>query len=140
MQRRGLGKLLLARLAAAARERGITRFRAEVLRTNQPMIALVHELDATAEPALDGPVATYDLAIPQLDEPETRYATLFRSLRRATGSASRAATLESGGGAMPSSVPATTRTPRLKACPRYSASASSRRPGRARSSELPSRD
>ena len=80
MQRRGLGKLLLARLAAAARERGITRFRAEVLRTNQPMIALVHELDATAQPALDGPVATYDLAIPQQDEPGTRYATLFRSL------------------------------------------------------------
>src|SRR5439155_664837 len=35
MQRRGLGKLLVSALAQAARERGITRFRAEVLRTNE---------------------------------------------------------------------------------------------------------
>jgi len=48
MQRRGLGKLLVSALAQAARERGITRFRAEVLRTNEAMLALLRELDETA--------------------------------------------------------------------------------------------
>src|SRR5438309_969172 len=42
MQRRGVGKLLVSALAQAARERGITRFRAEVLRTNGAILALLH--------------------------------------------------------------------------------------------------
>lgn len=66
MQRRGLGKLLLSRLAAAARERGITRFRAEVLRTNTPMKALLRDLDETARPVRDdGSVAVYELVLPE---------------------------------------------------------------------------
>ncbi len=64
MQRRGLGTLLLGRLAAAARERGITRFRAEVLRTNQAVVALLDDLDAGADRHFDGPVAIYELALP----------------------------------------------------------------------------
>lgn len=64
MQRRGLGTLLLARLAAAARERGITRFRAEVLRTNQAVVSLLDGLHAGADPHFDGPVASYELALP----------------------------------------------------------------------------
>ncbi len=39
-QGRGLGTLLLEHLAAAARERGISRFVAETLPDNQPMIGV----------------------------------------------------------------------------------------------------
>jgi GNAT superfamily N-acetyltransferase len=39
MQGRGLGSVLLEHLAAAARERGIQRFEAEILRINQAMLA-----------------------------------------------------------------------------------------------------
>ena len=81
MQRRGLGKLLLSRLTAAARERGITRFRADVLRTNQPMIALLHEIDGAAHAQLDGAVATYDLAIPEQGQEDTHRGPVFEVLR-----------------------------------------------------------
>ena len=62
MQRRGIGRLLLAHLADAARERGIRRFRAEVMRANHPVRALVHELDPNVTPVgMDGNIAVYDL-------------------------------------------------------------------------------
>jgi GNAT superfamily N-acetyltransferase len=83
MQRRGLGKLLLSRLAAAARERGITRFRAEVLRTNQAMVALLHEIDATPHATFDGPVAVYELAIPDVGEEEEHRGPIFAVLKLA---------------------------------------------------------
>lgn len=83
MQRRGIGKLLLARLSAAARERGITHFRAEVLRTNDAMMALLHDVDRTARAAYDGPVAVYDLPLPPQAEPEAHEGALFHVLRLA---------------------------------------------------------
>lgn len=43
-QRKGLGRLLLRRLIAAARERGIERFRFEVLSSNPGMTALIAEI------------------------------------------------------------------------------------------------
>src|SRR5262249_28082828 len=43
---RGLGKVLFARLAAAARERGITSFEAEVLRRNRAMLRLLLDFGA----------------------------------------------------------------------------------------------
>ncbi len=46
-QARGLGRILLARLAAAARERAIERFAAEILPHNRPMLRLLHELDGS---------------------------------------------------------------------------------------------
>jgi len=81
MQRRGLGKLLLARLAAAARERAITHFRAEVLRTNQAMMALVHDVDHAARASFDGPVAVYYLSLPAHGETEAQHGALFHMLR-----------------------------------------------------------
>jgi len=72
MQHRGLGTLLLARLAAAARERGIRHFRAEVMRTNQAMVSLLHRIDADAQPTYDGSVAIYDLAVPESAHAEER--------------------------------------------------------------------
>jgi GNAT superfamily N-acetyltransferase len=83
VQRRGLGKLLLARLAAVARERGITRFRAEVMRTNDAMVALLHDVDAAAHSTYDGPVAVYDLAIPEPEHEEPPQGPLFHVLRLA---------------------------------------------------------
>jgi GNAT superfamily N-acetyltransferase len=83
MQRRGLGKLLLSRLAAAARERGITHFRAEILRTNQPMIALLHEIDGAAHPTYEGHVAVYDFAVPAHGDDDTHHGPLFGVLRLA---------------------------------------------------------
>ncbi len=84
MQRRGLGKLLLSALAVAARERGVTRFRAEVLRTNDAVLALLHDVDQTARPTLDGPVAVYELALPEMAA-ETPAGPLFGFLRLAAG-------------------------------------------------------
>jgi len=64
MQRRGLGKLLLAALADAARERGIRRFRAEVMRDNDAIAHLLHDLDREIQPAsVDGGLAVYELAL-----------------------------------------------------------------------------
>ena len=53
-QRRGLGKLLMSRLADAARERGIERFDAEVLTSNQSMLHLLEGLGTCAGEAEDG--------------------------------------------------------------------------------------
>lgn len=83
MQRRGLGKLLLARLAAAARERGIGHFRAEVMGTNDAMLALLHDVAATAHPHYQGSVAVYDLAIPEREHEEQHYGPVFHALRLA---------------------------------------------------------
>jgi RimJ/RimL family protein N-acetyltransferase len=46
IQGRGLGALLGATLAGAARERGITKFRGEVLASNAPMRRLLEEIGA----------------------------------------------------------------------------------------------
>ena len=83
MQRRGLGKLLVSALAQAARERGIARFRAEVLRTNEAMQALLHEIDETAQPAVDGPLATYDLVLPEPSPEEPTTGPIYGLLRLA---------------------------------------------------------
>jgi GNAT superfamily N-acetyltransferase len=44
MQGKGLGRLLFQRLIAAAQERGVERFTAEVLATNDPMRAILGEV------------------------------------------------------------------------------------------------
>jgi GNAT superfamily N-acetyltransferase len=85
MQGRGLGKLLLATLAAAARERGIVRFRAEVLRTNEAMKALLHDVDETARPKTDGTLAVYELDLPEPSRAEEATGPLFGLLRLAAG-------------------------------------------------------
>ena len=45
-QRKGLGRLLLMTLADAARERGVERFRADVLSSNAPMLRMLEEAGA----------------------------------------------------------------------------------------------
>ncbi|HYC54675.1 MAG TPA: GNAT family N-acetyltransferase [Candidatus Binatia bacterium] len=83
MQGRGLGKLLLTLLASAAYERGIRKFRAQVLTDNDAMVALLHELDRKAQPAIDGPVATYELDLPEPADEGFMTGPLFDMLRAA---------------------------------------------------------
>jgi GNAT superfamily N-acetyltransferase len=66
VQGRGLGKLLFLRLCAAAGERGIERFRCEVLGSNAGMAALIATIapDRTIE-VHDG-VMTIELALPNV--------------------------------------------------------------------------
>jgi len=84
MQGRGLGKLLLSVLAAAARERGIKKFRGEVLTSNDAMRALLQELDQHLEPlAVDGTTAIYDVALPESTAPEPVTGPLLDFLKTA---------------------------------------------------------
>jgi GNAT superfamily N-acetyltransferase len=77
MQGRGLGKLLLSALAAAARERGIKKFRAEVLRSNEAVKALLREHDESLQPvSADGVTAVYEVCL--RDIPEFRPLSIER--------------------------------------------------------------
>jgi RimJ/RimL family protein N-acetyltransferase len=73
-QGRGLGTLLLALLAAAARAAGIRRLRAYVLERNAPMIALLEDLGATTEHDSPGVVKADVQLDPELlpDSPASR--------------------------------------------------------------------
>jgi GNAT superfamily N-acetyltransferase len=84
MQGRGLGKLLLTVLAVAARERGVKKFRAEVLSTNDAMRALLREFDEHLAPLeIDGGTATYDVSLPDIAAHETVSGPLLRFLKTA---------------------------------------------------------
>jgi GNAT superfamily N-acetyltransferase len=63
MQRRGIAWLLLSHLAEAARERGILRFRAEVLSANHAVRALLRDLVKATPVAVDGNIV-YDVEVP----------------------------------------------------------------------------
>jgi len=67
VQRMGLGRLLLLRLIAAARERGIERFRFEVLSSNAGMAALIADIapDRTVETAAG--VLSIEVALPEVE-------------------------------------------------------------------------
>jgi len=60
----GLGKLLFLRLCAAAAERGIERFRCEVLCSNASMQALVGSLAMDTHHHVEAGVTTIDFALP----------------------------------------------------------------------------
>ena len=62
-QGRGLGSVLLEHLAAAARERGISRFVAEVLPTNRRMLATFHEAGYETSARLEDGVVLLSFAI-----------------------------------------------------------------------------
>lgn len=67
MQGNGLGSLLFQRLVAAARERGIRRFRCEVLDSNQPMLDLMHELAPGATYDHEDGIVAIEFELPALD-------------------------------------------------------------------------
>ena len=65
-QRRGLGRFLLARLAAAAQERGIESFRCLVLSSNQPMRRLLAKLALPLHATREGEVLRIEIPVAQL--------------------------------------------------------------------------
>jgi GNAT superfamily N-acetyltransferase len=71
VQRRGLGTLLFNRLVAAARERGIARFRCDVLAENAAMIDMIESFSPERTEKLDGGVMTIELALPAAPDPDT---------------------------------------------------------------------
>jgi GNAT superfamily N-acetyltransferase len=79
MQGRGVGRLLLADLCEAARERGIRRFRGEIMVRNKAVVALLHDLHATRV-AVDGNIAAYELDVPATPEAEPAHGILGRVL------------------------------------------------------------
>jgi GNAT superfamily N-acetyltransferase len=63
-QRKGLGRILLSRLIAAARERGIERFACDVLATNDGMRGLLKSLVPDAVERPDGPMVRVEMELP----------------------------------------------------------------------------
>lgn len=63
---RGLGKLLFLRLCAAAAERGIERFRCEVLAANTGMTSLIANLSPERSIEVGGGVMSIDMLLPNV--------------------------------------------------------------------------
>ena len=63
---KGLGRLLFLRLAAAAEERGIERFRCEVLGSNLSMKGLIDALSTERSVEVGGGVMSIDFAVPHV--------------------------------------------------------------------------
>jgi RimJ/RimL family protein N-acetyltransferase len=63
-QNRGLGHLLLLRLVAAARERGVERFRATTLADNPAARALMDDLGAEPDTSREDDTLSVDVALP----------------------------------------------------------------------------
>ena len=70
-QRKGLGRLLLARLVEVARERGIEHFRSDVLASNDAMRAILAGLPGVREHA-DGSTITVDVTLGDLPSSKPR--------------------------------------------------------------------
>jgi GNAT superfamily N-acetyltransferase len=85
MQRKGLGRILLTTLADAARERGVKRFRGEVLATNGPIRQILAEAAAQVVRA-DGVTVEYDVALDAPPTNEHGVSILARLLREAAAS------------------------------------------------------
>src|SRR5262245_26222442 len=83
MQHRGVGCLLLRELIKAACAVGVTTFVCHVLPENEPMKALVHELDAEATPQLEDGLLTYRLTLPDVLPDEHDEGTMYRLFRLA---------------------------------------------------------
>src|SRR5687768_17921938 len=67
-QRRGLGSVLLEHLAAAARERGITTFVAEVLAQNSKMVRVFQDAGYKSERSYEDGVVHLSFPIAQTEE------------------------------------------------------------------------
>jgi GNAT superfamily N-acetyltransferase len=77
MQRQGLGSALLARLIEAARERGVARFRCEVLAENTAMLDLLQREGARVEGRESG-VVMIELPIPHPADEDARLSPIYR--------------------------------------------------------------
>lgn len=66
-QGRGLGRLLFLRLCAAALERGVTRFRCEVLGSNASMKHLLDAIAPDQDVEVTQGVCTFEVNVPEVD-------------------------------------------------------------------------
>jgi GNAT superfamily N-acetyltransferase len=85
-QRKGLGRLLLLRLIAAARERGIERFRFEVLSSNAGMATLIAEISPEHTVETAAGERSIEVALPHV-EPTHPSHVPYRIQRTATDKA-----------------------------------------------------
>jgi GNAT superfamily N-acetyltransferase len=74
MQGKGLGGLLLNRLAGAAVERGVDHFRCSVLANNEPMRLLIEKLAPEGREVRHGEVVEVDIALPPLEAQQPEVA------------------------------------------------------------------
>jgi GNAT superfamily N-acetyltransferase len=91
-QHKGLGKLLLLRLVAAATERGIERFRSEVLGSNASIAALIAQIAPDHSVETRSGVMSIDIPLPEIaatqpaaDEP--LHSPIYRLFRAAAQNA-----------------------------------------------------
>jgi len=92
VQHQGLGRLLLLRLIAAASERGIRRFRCELLGTNTRMAALLAQISPDRSIDVGAGVMSIEIELPWVGptEPETAapvQSSIYRLLRAAAQNA-----------------------------------------------------
>ena len=92
-QGRGLGTLLLARLAEAARERGIEVFRCEILAVNQSVLHLLRQHAPRASLQASGDVVRVEARVPRVGVEDgweaVRESTAYRILTHAAGGGRR---------------------------------------------------
>jgi GNAT superfamily N-acetyltransferase len=77
-QGQGLGRMLFERLVGAAAERGITRFRCEVLGSNATMQQLIEGIAPEHKTEVSSGVMSIDLELPHTDARESVLYRLFR--------------------------------------------------------------
>lgn len=83
-QGRGIGRALLVRLSAAARERGVSRFRCYVLADNPAMLHVIGDLDPAALRGEEEGLVLVDFEIPERPwDPEARSRPRGRALHGA---------------------------------------------------------
>jgi len=87
-QGRGLGKLLFLRLCAAAAERGIEKFRCEVLGSNTGMAGLIETIAPERTIHVGGGVMSIEMVLPNVTpteapEAEAHHGSMYRMLRAA---------------------------------------------------------
>jgi ribosomal protein S18 acetylase RimI-like enzyme len=92
LQHRGLGQLLFLRLVAAAAERGVERFRCEVLASNAGMAALISQIDPDRTVEIGQGVMSIEIVLPSITptQPptdEARQNQLYRLFRAAAQNA-----------------------------------------------------
>lgn len=86
---KGLGRVLFDRLVTAAAERGIERFRCEVLASNASMKSLIDTIAPEHQTEVGGGVMSIDFAVPNAEASETERAesAMYRFFRAAAENA-----------------------------------------------------
>jgi ribosomal protein S18 acetylase RimI-like enzyme len=89
LQGQGLGRILFARLVAAAAERGIERFRCEVLAENDAMKTLIEKLAPVHQIERGAGIVTIDFALPSTSANVTEHqeSPIYRFFRAAAENA-----------------------------------------------------